>query len=50
MKALAEKRSLTDTYRVPDPSGLVQVSLSDFGQLHRALVEAVHELERFYGD
>jgi hypothetical protein len=50
MKAIAEKTWLTETYRGSDPSGVVEIRLSEFGDLHRALLEAVHELERFYGN
>jgi len=48
MKAIAEKTWLTETYKGPDPSGTVEIHLSEFGQLHRALLEAVNELERLY--
>jgi hypothetical protein len=49
MKALAEKKWLTQTYRGPDPSASVEIPLSEFGAINRALLEAVHELERLYG-
>jgi len=50
MKELADKKWLEQTYQGPDPSGPVQIPLSEFGNIYRALVEAVHELERLYGD
>jgi hypothetical protein len=50
MKELAEKKWLTQTYRGADPSGSVQILLSDFGEIYRALAEAVHELERLYDE
>jgi hypothetical protein len=48
MKELAEKKWLTQTYRGLDISGTVEIPLADFGAIYRALVEAVHELERLY--
>ena len=50
MKELAEKNWLTQTYRGPDISGTVEIPLAEFGAISRALVEAVHELERVYRD
>jgi hypothetical protein len=50
MKELAEKSWRTETYRGPDSSSEVRIKLSDFGAIHRALLEAVHELERLYGE
>lgn len=46
IKEIAEKTWLTETYKGPDPAGMVQIRLSEFGEVHRALLEAVHELER----
>jgi len=48
MKALAGKSWLTQTYKGPDPSGTVEIPLSEFGAVYSAFVEAVHELERLY--
>jgi HAMP domain-containing protein len=49
MKALAGKSWLTQTYKGSDPSGTVEIPLSEFGAVYRAFGEAVHELERLYG-
>jgi hypothetical protein len=49
MKALAGKSWLTQTYKGADPSGTVEIPLSEFGAVYRAFGEAVHELERLYG-
>jgi hypothetical protein len=50
MKELAEKKWLTQTYRGRDISGTVEIPLPEFGAISRALVEAVHELERLYSE
>jgi hypothetical protein len=50
MKELAEKSWLTQSYKGPDPSAVVEIRLSEFGAIYQAFVEAVHELERLYSE